>query len=89
MSVAIAHRRSYIETERCLAMLKATSAKVHWDDHHKHWTVEIQFGAEVVKRPIADAVQKAAVDDLKSQAIAIGRDEGYELDPAKVVVQST
>ena len=70
-------------------MLKANSAKVHWDDHHKHWTVDIQFGGEVIKRPIAKAVHTAAADELKSQAIAIGRDEGYDLDPAQVVVQST
>jgi len=70
-------------------MLKANSAKVHWDDHRKHWTVEIQFGAEVIKRPIAKAVQAAAADVLKSEAVAIGRDEGYDLDPAQVVVQTS
>jgi len=70
-------------------MLKANSAKVHWDDHRKHWTVEIQFGAEVIKRPIAEAVHTTAIDALKSEAVAIGRDEGYDVDPAQVVVQTT
>ncbi|HTS60618.1 MAG TPA: hypothetical protein VMH28_01265 [Candidatus Acidoferrales bacterium] len=69
-------------------MLKANSAKVHWDDQRKHWTVEIQFGAEVVKRPIPHASKPAVPDELKSQAVAIGRDEGYDLDPAQIVVQS-
>jgi hypothetical protein len=69
-------------------MLKANSAKVHWDDHRKHWTVEIQFGAEVLKRPIPNAPKPAAADDLKSKAVAIGRDEGYDLDPTQVVVQT-
>ncbi|HXK03987.1 MAG TPA: hypothetical protein VMS37_16405 [Verrucomicrobiae bacterium] len=69
-------------------MLKASSAKVHWDDHHKHWTVEIAFGAEVVKRPIPNAAKPAAAEELKSQAVAIGRDEGYDLDPAQIVVQT-
>jgi len=70
-------------------MLKANSAKVHWDDHRKHWTVEIQFGAEVLKRAIPNAPKPAAADELKSQAVAIGRDEGYDLDPAQVVVQNS
>ena len=71
-------------------MLRANSAKVHWDEHKKHWTVEIQFGAEVIKRPVPDHHEKsAAADELKTQAVAIGRDEGYELDPAKVVVENS
>ena len=69
-------------------MLRANSAKVHWDDHKKHWTVEIQFGAEVIKRPVPDVDNPAPAEELKSKAVAIGRDEGYELDPAQVVVQN-
>ena len=69
-------------------MLKANSAKVHWDDHRKHRTVEIKFGAEVIIRPIAKPVDAAAIDELKSEAIAISRDEGYDLDPSQVVVQT-
>jgi hypothetical protein len=68
-------------------MLKANSAKVHWDEHKNHWTVEIQFGAEVIKRSI-DKPASGAVDELKSEAVAIGRDEGYEVDPARIVVQT-
>ena len=70
-------------------MLKANSANVHWDDHRKHWTVEIRFGAEVLKRPIPKASRPAAPDELRSQAVAIGRDEGYDLDPAQIVVQTS
>ena len=70
-------------------MLRANSAKVHWDEHKKHWTVEIQFGGEVIKRPVPNHSEKsAAAEDLKSQAVAIGRDEGYEIDPLQVVVQN-
>jgi len=69
-------------------MLRAKSAQVHWDDHKKHWTVEIQFGAEVIKRSVPHLARPAAADELKSQAVAIGRDEGYELDPTQVVVQN-
>jgi hypothetical protein len=70
-------------------MLRANSAKVHWDDHRKHWTVEIQFGAEVIKRPMSKPLDAGAIDELKSEAIAIGHDEGYDLDPAQVVVQTS
>jgi len=73
-------------------MLKPTNTKVHWDDHRKHWTVEIQFGAEVVKRPVAKPTNHSAtpaeIEELKSQAVSIGRDEGYDVDPAQVVVQT-
>ena len=70
-------------------MLRANSAKVHWDEQKKHWTVEIQFGAEVIKRPVPNHSEKTTpAEELKSEAVAIGRDEGYELDPAQVVVQS-
>ena len=73
-------------------MMKPTSTKVHWDDHRKHWTVEIQFGAEVVKRPVAkpssQSASPAEIEDLRSQAVTIGRDEGYDVDPAQVVVQT-
>jgi hypothetical protein len=69
-------------------MLKATSAQVHWDEHKNHWTVEIQFGAEVIKRPLPDHADRSApVEQLKSKAAQIGRDEGYEVDPSQVVVQ--
>jgi hypothetical protein len=73
-------------------MLKPTSTKVHWDDHRKHWTVEIQFGAEVVKRPVDKPSTPSAspieIEALRSEAVAIGRDEGYDVDPAQVVVQT-
>jgi hypothetical protein len=69
-------------------MLRAKSAQVHWDDHKKHWTAEIRFGGEVIKRPVPHLDRPAAPDELKSQVVAIGRDEGYDVDPAQVVVQS-
>ncbi|HJZ96713.1 MAG TPA: hypothetical protein VKE70_09395 [Candidatus Solibacter sp.] len=68
-------------------MMKPNSAKVHWDEHKKHWTVEIQFGSEVLKRPIPDAAHPAPPEELKSKAVEIGRDEGYDVDPAQIVVQ--
>jgi hypothetical protein len=73
-------------------MMKPTSAKVHWDDHRSHWIVEIQFGAEVVKRPIPQPTTQSPgpteIEELKSQAVTIGRDEGYDVDPAQIVMQT-
>jgi hypothetical protein len=73
-------------------MMKPTSAKVHWDDQRSHWIVEIQFGAEVVKRPIPKPSTRetspAEMEELKSQAVTIGRDEGYDVDPSQIVMQT-
>jgi hypothetical protein len=70
-------------------MLKADNATVEWEDEKKRWEVHLKIGAEVIKRPLAlashDPDQRPS-DDVKSQAVALARDEGYELDPSRVVV---
>jgi hypothetical protein len=67
-------------------MTKASNAQVTWDSGKKVWLVRIQIGAEVVKRPAADAGRDVAEETLRSTAVQIAQDEGYELDPAKVVI---
>jgi len=66
-------------------MLRATSAKVDWDSHKKQWHVQIHVGAEVIKRhrPLP---QGTADETLRSEAVTTAKDEGYELDPAKVEI---
>jgi len=66
-------------------MLRANSAKIAWDPK-KHWHVEIHVGAEVIKRPFPKLGQSAADEELRNQAVATAKDEGYELDPALVVI---
>ena len=64
-------------------MLRAAEARVAWNGDKKRWEVRIQVGAEVVKRPISKGESE---DSIRAQAVQIAHDEGYELDPARVVV---
>lgn len=66
-------------------MLRANSAKIAWDPK-KHWHVEIHVGAEVIKRPFPKLAQGAVDEELRNQAVATAKDEGYELDPALVEI---
>jgi hypothetical protein len=71
-------------------MLRANHARVEWDQAHKRWEVHIVVGAEVIKRPISKDDAEPGEDALRSLAISTARDEGYEIDPARVeVVQNT
>ena len=69
-------------------MLRADRAKVEWNSAKKHWEVRILVGAEVIKRPIEHLASDAAEAALKERAVAIARDEGYELGPEQVAVAS-
>jgi hypothetical protein len=67
-------------------MVKANSAKVEWDSAKKRWAVHIEVGAEVIKRPIEEKTVDAGDDAIRSAAVAIASDEGYQLDPATVQI---
>ena len=67
-------------------MDKANGAKVEWDSAKKRWEVHIEIGAEVIKRPLAEATVEAGEDAIRSAAVAIAIDEGYDLDPATVEI---
>jgi hypothetical protein len=67
-------------------MLKATKATVEWDKDKNHWRVRVQVGEEVIKRTLADVPENASDDVLRGKAVEDARDEGYEVDPASVVV---
>jgi len=66
-------------------MTKAAQAQVSWDSQKKSWQIRIQMGEEVIKRP-AKAAADAADDTLRSLAVTIAQDEGYEIDASKVTV---
>ena len=68
-------------------MLRADQARVGWNPEKKRWEVRIQVGSEVMKRPIPQPHETGEAD-LKVQAVATAKDEGYELDPGHVVVDS-
>ena len=70
-------------------MLHADKARVAWDGHRKCWEVHIQVGAEVVKRPLPRQANKSvepADNELIAQAVAIAKEEGYQLDPTQVEI---
>jgi hypothetical protein len=67
-------------------MDKANSAKVEWDSAKKRWEVHIEVGAEVIKRHIEEKTVESGDDAIRSAAVAIASDEGYQLDPASVQI---
>jgi hypothetical protein len=67
-------------------MTKADGARVSWDAQKKHWSVRIQVGGEVIKRPCPKASQGMDEQALREMAIQTARDDGYELDPSRVAI---
>jgi hypothetical protein len=67
-------------------MMRANHANVAWDADKKRWQIRIQIGAEVVKRPAPDTQHDAGDEALRAAAVQTARDEGYELDPAAVLI---
>ena len=67
-------------------MIKANDAKVEWNPEKKHWQVVIHMGAEVIRRQCEKTPRDAAESDLRELAIRTARDEGYDLDPARVSI---
>jgi hypothetical protein len=67
-------------------MIKANDAKVEWNPDKKHWQVVIHMGAEVIRRQCDKTPRDAAESDLRDLAIRTARDEGYDLDPARVSI---
>jgi len=69
-------------------MLRADQAKVEWNSAKKHWEVRILVGAEVIKRPIPNQPGDSGEAALKEAAVAIARDEGYDVSSEKVDVEA-
>jgi len=67
-------------------MLHADRAKVEWNSGKKRWEVHILVGAEVIKRTIEKPPADLSEAALKELAVAIARDEGYEIGPDRVDV---
>jgi len=67
--------------------MRADQAQVSWDDKNKTWLVRIKVGEEVIRRHSKSAKD---TDDqtLRSLAVKVAQEEGYELEPGKVSVGS-
>src|SRR5262249_1775842 len=76
----------YRSSGRGAGMLKAEKTTVTWDADKKQWHVRVQIGEEVIKRPLKSS-HEASEDDLRSRAVQIAKDEGYEVDASKIAVQ--
>ena len=68
--------------------MRADRAKVEWNSAKKHWEVRILVGAEVIKRPVKNQPGDAGDAVLRERAVAIARDEGYEISPERVEVEA-
>lgn len=67
-------------------MLRADSARVQWDPGKKRWHIDIQVGAEVIKRPCPKSAAETGEDALRSLAVQTATDEGYVLEAARVEI---
>ena len=68
-----------------MTLLRADQAKVEWNSEKKQWHVEITIGGEVIKRWVKEP-HEADDATLRPIAVQTAKDEGYELDPARVTV---
>jgi hypothetical protein len=69
-------------------MTQADKAEVTWGDRdRKGWSVRIQVGSEVIRRPLGNGSARDAEDAaLRSLAVAAAQDDGYALDPERVEI---
>jgi len=65
--------------------MRADQAQVSWDEKNKNWLVRIKIGEEIIRRHSKSARD---TDDqtLRSLAVQVAQEEGYELEPGKVSV---
>lgn len=67
-------------------MVELSNAAVSWDAAKKHWVIRLQVGGEVIKRPALKSARDADDESLRSMAIQVAQDEGYQLSPAAITV---
>jgi hypothetical protein len=65
--------------------MRADQAQICWDEKSKQWLVRIKVGEEVIRRHSKSA-KNADEQTLRSLAVQVAQEEGYELEPAKVSV---
>lgn len=65
--------------------MKADRVEVSWDEQKSKWLIRIVVGEEVIRRSCSEA-KNADAQKLSSSAIKAAGDEGYDVDPADVIV---
>ena len=67
-------------------MVVVNQAAVTWDADKKRWVIRFQIGAEVIKRPGLKTARDADDASLRSMAVQVAQDDGYQLNPEAVTV---
>ena len=66
--------------------MRADHVEVSWDADKSNWMVRVKSGEEVIRRR-CKLPKGADEQSLRSAALQVVHDEGYELDAAELVVQ--
>ena len=69
-----------------MPVLHAELAEVTWDSGKSKWLVRIHVGDEVIRRYWKGS-KDADAETLRTDAVKIAKDEGYDLAGEKVEVQ--
>ncbi len=67
-------------------MVEVNNAAVAWDAGKKRWVIRLQVGGEVIKRPGLKSTRDTDDESLRSMAVQLAQDEGYQLSPAVITV---
>jgi len=65
--------------------MRADGAEVSWDDSKSKWLVRIKSGEEVIRRH-CDAPKSTDEKSLRAAVQKTLNDEGYEADPARILI---
>ncbi|MGD0125355.1 MAG: hypothetical protein ABSF46_08355 [Terriglobia bacterium] len=65
--------------------MRADGAEVSWDAAKSKWLVRIKSGEEVIRRH-CDAPKDADENSLRAAVQKTLADEGYEADPARILI---
>lgn len=65
--------------------MQADRVEVLWDTTKSKWLVRIEAGDEVLRRPF-NASKNSDDQSLRSAALKVVQDEGYQAEPAKITL---
>jgi hypothetical protein len=66
--------------------MRTDRVEVSWDANRHKWLLRIQSGEEVIRR-YSPEPKDAEEQTLRSAVQIVVRDEGYELDPARITIR--